>query len=147
METSAQLQTLLMSFVRERDSFSPDDFTTITSDSNIEHSIKYLISVKRDVESQFIASKNRIHDFFAECEEARRNQTDAILITEKFESGTKVKKTEELPPSEAYAKFLAREGRWKVKTVRYLSLIESAITELKLTRSGQLSLDVEELVE
>lgn len=120
-----------MMFVRDRDNFSPEDFAAITDPNNIDRSIQYLIGVKRDVESQFIASKTRLQEFFADCETARGEGTQVELITEVYEHGSKVKKGEMLPPSVAYARFQAREYRWKVKTVRYLSLIESAITEIK----------------
>lgn len=131
METSVPLQQLIMAFVRDRSNFSEENFAVITDPANINQTLQYLVTVKRDVESQFIASRTRVQEFFAKCEEARRNGTDVDLVIESFEAGTKVKHTETLPPSEAYHKFLGREGRWKVKTVRYLALIETAITSIK----------------
>jgi len=131
MENST-LEMLLMQFVRERESFSPENWALITSDENIDKSIHYLKSIKRDVESQFIACKTRVSDMQADCEEARRCARNVDVDLQDYVNGSLVKTVHNLPPTEAFAKFMAQEGRWKVKNVRFLSLIEAAISLLKM---------------
>jgi hypothetical protein len=129
-----QLEDLLMKFVREKESLSADELSMINDPANLQYGVNHLITVKRDVESQFIAYATRIKDFFADCEAARRNNTLVNVEVDVTEAGHRVKRLQSLPPSEAYAKFTAKEGRWKVKNVRFLSLIEAAIADLKTVK-------------
>jgi hypothetical protein len=126
-----QLDDLLNRFVRDRAGLSAAELETITDQANVQYGINHLIGVKRDVESQFIAYKTRIKDFYAICEEAIRNNKLVEVEVETMDGGYRRRAMQKLPPGEAYAKFAAREGRWKVKNVRFLSLIEGAIADLK----------------
>lgn len=133
-----KLEDLLMQYVRERDTLSPSELNAITdiimAPANVDAGINYLITVKRDVESQFIAMRTRLKDFYALCEESDAKGTLVPVEVDNMASGSRVRTTVNLPPSAAYAKFAAKEGRWKVKNTRFLALIESAIAALKLSK-------------
>lgn len=127
-----------MQFIRERDTLSPAALATITdiltAPENVDAAINHMITIKRDVESQFVAMRTRVKDFYADCEEAKRTDNLVAVEIDTMQSGSRVRTTHHLPPSEAYSKYCAKEGRWQVKNQRFLALIESAIATLKLSK-------------
>lgn len=131
---NSNLDHMLMRFIRDRNSISQESIDLLFSPENIEYSDIYITSMKRDVESQFVAWSARKHDALASFQEAKRMNIDMIIELEEYDpsTGSKLKTTYELPPAEAYSRLMAQEARWKTKNVRFLSLIENALAALKL---------------
>lgn len=122
-----------MTMVKDPDSMQDESWDFILHQDNRHRAIELLVERKRDTESQFIASKTRLKDFYADCEHARLNCENVEIETETYNKhdGIVRRQTETLSPTIAYARFQAKEYRWRMKTVRYLSRIESAILLLK----------------
>jgi hypothetical protein len=138
MEKS-ELEVLVIKFVRDKNSLTQFEYEQISSSVNIDKSIQHLILTKRDVESQFVGAKAKMEDFFALCEQARRINHNVYVNVETATSDKNLPQICSFPPTEAYARFCAQINRWKLKNLRFLSLIETAIAALKVEKAQTLS--------
>ena len=118
-------------YVRQRESVSTADKAELFDVANIALTHAVLTGLKRDVEAQFIASKARLNEFKTVCDLAADGEM--VEVPQILDSrGFATTPAEKHWPDTAYLIVCGREHRWKVRNVRFLALIESALEEVSI---------------
>lgn len=121
------IDNIILKFVKNPESMTPSDFEKI--DKAEHYALGYLKTMKRDVETQFVASSARIADMRARCEEARR-EGEEVSVQVELADGSDPQWVLR-PPKEAFDIFVAREARWKLRNMKFLSCIELTINHFR----------------
>jgi hypothetical protein len=128
--TTEDLRRRVLRFVRDYD----DDGNRLTPESEVAELLgpdllpdvlRILRDLQADVGVQFVAHEARLADFRARCALAESNYERISVQTDDRDESS----VELLPPTIALDLFTARELRWKVRTARFLNLIERALSE------------------
>lgn len=122
---SDHFSSLVIKFVRNRGSLSESETSQLLG-SNTPRTHNALLALKRDIEVQFVAHEARLHDIRAECAKAALEYRMVEIQTDDRDEESR----ESFPPEIAENLFIARELRWKVRTTRFLHLIEDALREV-----------------
>lgn len=123
---SDNFSMLVTKFVRSRGSLTAGENEQLLG-ANAPRTLRALQALKRDIEVQFVAHEARLHDIKAECAKAAIDYRMVEIQTDDKDEESR----ESFPPAIAENLFIARELRWRVRTTRFLHLIEDALRDVQ----------------
>lgn len=119
----------VLAYVRNRDAMSAAEKEELFSAENITPTIRIIKDLKGDIEAQFIAHEARMADMRGIVATAIRTDAEEPIRIQLGKDDDDEPIYEFHPPAIALDVFNAHELRWKVRTTRFLYLIESALED------------------
>lgn len=129
MISDVELKRIVLDLIKSDSS----DYTIsdLVQDGYGDQVFNILKDLKRDVENQFIASKARVYDMQALCATASATGELVPVKVDKTYNGRVVEVMDYKEPGVALSMTMARESRWKVKNNKFLSAIETKISDIR----------------